>query len=239
MRIFVGYGFNDRDQWVKEFVFPIIEAFGDEVVTGEELHGELITEAVKNKIIQSDALIGFATRRQRISNSQEWETHRWVTDEISQAIAHNLPIVEVREHDVNRQDGIITGRQLIRYDENKRDECLVELVKAIGKWHREGVGNYVEFLLLPEAFVSEVRPWLSRNEGFSCTYKLREGNRKSNSIDAEIDRMQGGLYAVIKPFPTQGFSRKAFIDIRVAAGGHSWSSGFQSIDSYHINLERE
>ena len=32
MKIFVGYGYNDRDRWVEQFVFPIIEAFGSEVV---------------------------------------------------------------------------------------------------------------------------------------------------------------------------------------------------------------
>ena len=35
MRIFVAYGYNDRDKWIEKMVFPVIEAFGAEVETGE------------------------------------------------------------------------------------------------------------------------------------------------------------------------------------------------------------
>jgi hypothetical protein len=39
MRIFVGFGYNERDRWIRDMVFPLIPAFGDEVVTGEEAYG--------------------------------------------------------------------------------------------------------------------------------------------------------------------------------------------------------
>jgi prophage antirepressor-like protein len=96
MRIFVAYGYNERDRWVEELVFPVIRAFGDEVVTGEELQGEQITDAVIAKIRSSDALIGFLTRRDQIGSSDRWTTHRWVTDEISQAVAQRIFVAEVR-----------------------------------------------------------------------------------------------------------------------------------------------
>jgi hypothetical protein len=64
MKIFVAYGYNDRDRWIPDLVFPIIRAFDDEVITGEELQGEQITDAVRRKIQQSDALIAFATIRE-------------------------------------------------------------------------------------------------------------------------------------------------------------------------------
>jgi hypothetical protein len=63
MRIFVGYGFNERDRCVEDLVFPLIRAFGDSVDDGKEVQGQRITDAVIRKIEQSDACIAFVTRR--------------------------------------------------------------------------------------------------------------------------------------------------------------------------------
>lgn len=49
MRIFVGFGFNKRDAWIKQLVFPLIEAFDAEAVSGEELQGQSITEGVRQR----------------------------------------------------------------------------------------------------------------------------------------------------------------------------------------------
>jgi hypothetical protein len=35
MRIFVGYGYNDRDKWIEDLVFPLLESFGCDVVEGK------------------------------------------------------------------------------------------------------------------------------------------------------------------------------------------------------------
>jgi len=87
MRIFVGYSFNDRDQWIPDLAFRLIRAFGDEPVTGEELNGDQITDEVINRIGRSSAVIGFATRRQQVAQDR-WTAHRWVLDEL--ATAHAL-----------------------------------------------------------------------------------------------------------------------------------------------------
>ena len=31
IKIFVGYGYNERDSWIERFVFPLVKAFGAEV----------------------------------------------------------------------------------------------------------------------------------------------------------------------------------------------------------------
>ena len=170
MKIFVAYGYNDRDQWIPDLVFPIIEAFGDEVITGEELQGQQITNAVRGEIQRSDALIGFATRRgEPTQGGNQWDTHRWVTDEISLAIANNLVhVLEIRETGVNAQGGIAGDRQIIYYNENQRDRFLVELVKTLGSWHQ---GGKVKLQLLPDLCVQNIRPFL-KNPRLRCTYKL-------------------------------------------------------------------
>ena len=62
MKIFVGYGYNEQDAWIEKDVFPILRAMSLEVTHGKDTHGEVLQEAVKNRIYEADALIGFATR---------------------------------------------------------------------------------------------------------------------------------------------------------------------------------
>ncbi len=232
MKIFVGYGFNrPRDLWVPELIFPIIRAFGDEVVTGEDLQGEIITDAVRKSIEDSDALIAFATRRDS-SGQDRWSTHRWVTDELTVALTCRKPVVEVREQGVDEQGGIAGDRQRINYDESQRDKCLVEVVKAIGRWHR---GSTVKLQLLPEEFVQDIRPSL-KQVNLRCTYQLLQPETGSvgDEIPTTILPMPGGLFVHAKNVP-----RTSYIRIRVECPGKSWASNFESIDSFDIRLQQD
>jgi hypothetical protein len=231
MRIFVAYGYNDRDRWIPNFIFPIIRAFGDEVVTGEDLQGELITDAIRKSIKDSDALIAFTTRRDPIGQDR-WSTHRWVTDELSQALAYNLPVVEVRERGVDDQGGIAGDRQRITYDENQRDKCLVELVKTIGGWHQ---GNTIKLQLLPDEFVQYIRPLL-RQPNLHCTYRLlgAEDDSPGEEMPTTILPITGGLFVHAKNVP-----RASLIQIRVECSGKSWASSFESVDSLGIHLQQD
>jgi hypothetical protein len=230
MKIFVAYGYNERDKWVPNLVFPLIKAFGDEVVTGEELQGEQITDAVLNEIRQSDALMAFTTRRDK-EDETRWNTHRWVTDELSSAITYKLPVAEIRELGVNEQGGIAGDRQRITYNENERDKCLVEIVKTLGKWHSS---ETVDLQLLPEEFVQNIRPLL-RNPGLRCTYKtLNSNGDPSGELPASILPITGGLFVRAKNVP-----RQSLIQIRVECSGKSWSSNFEKTDSLGIRLQQE
>src|SRR5262245_27372130 len=133
MKIFIAFGFNERDRWVKNMVFPIIEAFGDQVITGDEMYGEEIPDEVHRKIVKSDALIGFLTRRL----DEPKGTHHWVLQELSLAKMLRLRFVEVRETGVSDQPGFTGMHQRITYDEARRDECLLALVTTLGRWHNE------------------------------------------------------------------------------------------------------
>ena len=229
MKIFVGYGFNERDKWVENFVFPIIEAFGDEVITGEKLHGDLITEGVKQKIEKSDAFIGFMTRREEI-NKNKWTTHRWVTDEMAHALSKNLPAVEVRESLVDGQGGIADGRQIISYDEAARDKCLVELVQTIGKWHDV---NNVKLQLLPVECAAEIIP-LYRKPGFGCAYRFLVDGNESDEIATKIQPIKGGLFVEVKNVP-----RQALIQVNIKYQNINWISSFESTDSVGIYLRKD
>ena len=230
MKVFIAYGYNERDNWIKELVFPMIRAFSDEVVTGEEMQGEQITDAVRERIKHSDALIGFATRRGEPHGENRWPTHRWVTDEIAVALASGKPVVEVREEGVDDQGGAVGDRQRIDYKESERDRCLVELVKTIGRWHSRGS---VRLKLLPEECVHELFP-LHRKPDLNCSYRLLIDGEESDKIPMKIRPITGGLFAEATNVP-----ERALIQIDIEYHGKHWFSSFESTDSLGIHLLKE
>lgn len=230
MRIFVAFGYNDRDKWIPNLVFPIIKAFGDEVVSGEEVQGEQITDAVIREIRQSNALMAFVTRRDQINNDR-WTTHRWVTDELSHAIAFQLPVAEIREVGVDEQGGIAGDRQRILYKESERDKCLVEIVKTLGRWR---ASDTIELKLMPDECIQAVRPLL-RNPGLRCTYQVLERNgTMGDPVPAQILPITGGLFVRARNIPPM-----SYIQIRVECAGKSWSSEFENVESLGIHLHEE
>ncbi len=137
MRIFVAYGFNDRDRWIPELVIPILKSLGAEVVTGEQLEGQVITAGVRARINESDALIGFLTRRGEADAEGVYRTHDWVKQELGAAVGRDLPyVLEVRETRIDAQGGMLADRQYVTYDESQRDRFLVRLVEVISSWSR-------------------------------------------------------------------------------------------------------
>ena len=231
MKIFVGYGYNDRDRWVEEFVFPLIGAFGDEVITGEELQGDRITDAVVQKITESDALIGFLTRRGEPDGRGLWGTHRWVIEEIATAIPLKRLLVEVREKGVDDQGGIAGDRQRIVYDEQERDKCLVELVTTIGKWHRL---KKMKLKLLPQEYYGELFP-LHRDPDLRCSYKIMSESGVDQGEEwTKLVPVKGGLFIFTKDIP-----RQALIQVHIEHHGKHWLSNFESMDSLNVLLEKE
>lgn len=228
MNIFVAYGYNPRDQWIKEMVVPLIRAFGSDEVTGEETYeGPNIPANVLTKIRRSDALIGFTTKRATQDNVV-WQTHQWVVMELAAAFTLNKRVVEVREMGVDPQGGLTQGLQRIDYDANARDKCLVEIVKAIGAWHQ---ADTVKIQLLPEGVANnDLRPLLD-DPGLSCKYVIKSGNFEDSPVDARIQGIKGGLFIDAPSVP-----KNALIQIKIRYGNRVWSSDYESIDSYSIHL---
>jgi len=222
LKIFVGFGYNDRDQWIPDLVFPLIKAFGSEVVTGEEMQGQELDDGVRQRIETSDAMIALLTRRGEPSAEGVYETHRWVVEELALAIAGGLRVVEVREEGVSDQGGIAGNRQRIRYSEAERDKLLVELATTVGNWVRT---VDVTLRLLPPEVVEEFRPLLGA-PGFRCTYTVLEGNRESAPKDTLVRPIKGGLFVY-----AAGLSPQSLVRITIEGNGRRWTSDYEAPDS--------
>jgi hypothetical protein len=228
MRIFVAYGYNPRDQWIKTMVCPIIEAFGAEVVTGEATYaGPSISEVVRSRIRQSDGVIGFLTKRHP-ENPASTETHYWVLQELAAAYEVGRRVVEVRESGIDTQPGMLGALQRIEYNESERDKCLVEIVKAVGSWYQQPT---VRLQLLPEGLANDdIRPLLN-TQGLTCSYIIRNGNYEEGPYQATITPIKGGLFIDAPSFPG-----KSLIRISIKYGNQVWNSDYESLDSYGVYL---
>ena len=238
MKIFVGYGYDVRDAWIEDSVFRLVKAFGDEVTTGKEIFGQNLDEGVRGQIAQSHALIGFTTRREQIVGlTDRWTIHQWVKDELGIALDAEppIPFVEVRETQVDPQDGRLGGRARITYDEQHRDRCLVDLAEAIGGWHRRPTAFEIE--LMPEDFTKEVRPLLLRDPPLRCGYHVlaTDAIEEGEEVSTKILKRPGRL-----AIRTGAVPRDASIMIKVWSGTNQllWSSDWQPVESRIIYLEK-
>lgn len=235
MKVFIAFGYNSRDQWIRELVYPMVEAFGGEVITGENLYGTgmTITKGVIDRIESSDALLGFTTRRidDFLADQKPpvfWPTHQWVRDEL--VIAHTkIPIAEIRENGVDPQCGILADLQRISYEEGNRDKCLVQIAKILGKW-RSSLS--LELKLLPSEMVTVVRPLIQIKDAVHCFYQFRIGSRNFQEIETEIYPVSGNLYINLRRIPEQ-----ARVRVRVEASKRRWCSDFEPIEGLSINVD--
>lgn len=74
MRLFVGYGYHERDSWVDKLVFPLIHALGCDPVHAKVSYGDNLTAKVKETLLSCNAMVGFLTRRDPAGDNK-WTTH--------------------------------------------------------------------------------------------------------------------------------------------------------------------
>lgn len=232
MKVFVGYGYNEQDSWVKQLIIPLIETLGCVAVTGEEMQGEQLSDGVIERISDSDACIGFLTKRGKKKNEDgTFPTHRWVVEELATALGKGKTIFEIRENGIDSQKGIAGSRQ--RFEYKNISEVLLEVVKFVMKEKRKVCGRI--FMLLPPEIIAEIRPHLS-NDDIKCDYRFMIKTRKTEYANTVIEKFGGGLGIVVKNIPDD----EASIEIVIKGPQRSsWSSGFVSVGSINVQLQKD
>jgi hypothetical protein len=104
MRVFVGYGYNERDKWIEDRLFPILRCAGFAGRNGKGMEGKELHNEVKRRLEQSDAAIGFFTTREG-QGEADFTSHIWVRDEMIYAISKQ--IIPVREWGAKLPDGLL------------------------------------------------------------------------------------------------------------------------------------
>lgn len=227
MKIFVGYGYNTRDAWIERDVVPILKAMGMEVVDGKDLHGEILHQAVQDRIDQSDALIGFSTLREG-QEQAAFSSHIWVRDELQHAIALKKPVVEVREDGVDVPAGMLGDRQTIKLDQGNRLRCMAELALVVTGWS-------MRRLLLVPLDVDQARKINKAliNGELTVRYRSRIGIKDSKYRDGRIDRVNKGLY-----LNAVGLPDNSLVEVEgfTTGGGVLFNTGWVSADVVRIEF---
>jgi len=227
MRIFVGFGYNDRDRWIEEQIFPIMRGMGFTVMDGKDMHGEALQPEVQSRIEQSDAAIGFFTLRENQPEA-EFNSHMWVRDEMIYANAKGKPIIPVREEGVKVPDGLLGNRQYISLCQNNRLACVVELVGAVGR------RNIRRLKLDPDddRLRRNLQQW-RRASGFVIRYRTQdEEGLESPYRQGRVEMVDQAFYLNVSDVP-----KRALIEVEgVLNGTIELSSGWVSADAIQVKV---
>lgn len=224
MKLFVAFHYHEDDKWIKDLVFPLLESLEITVITGENIHGDIIVQHVPELIKKSDCMIAFITK--------SWDQHPWVRDELVTAIAGKIPALEIKDMSLKNLGGIADGRQRLELDVNKKEEFLVHLVKVLCQWRK----NYDtrSLMILPDELMHLARPHLKTGT-LKCIYQFRDGNEESEKYVTPLFRLPQGLGVDIKNIP----SKNALVQLIIEGPGISWSCGYQPFSYISINLQKD
>jgi hypothetical protein len=227
VKVFVGFGYNVRDQWIEEMVFPILENMGFSVVHGRDLHGDILQPEVQHRIDQSDAAVGFFTLRDG-QDAADFNSHIWVRDEMVHANAKGKPIVPVQENGVRFPHGLLGDRMFIPLSQDNRLACVVELVRALGR------RNIRRIKLEPEEgpLRRDLNAW-RRNAAFEIRYRSQDpAGVESNYQVGRMELIDQGFYLNMADVP-----RRAYVEVEGLMNGDvKFSSGWVSADAVQVRI---
>ena len=225
-RVFIGYGYSARDEWIEDYVFPIVKALGLQILHGKGMHGEQLQDGVKARIEQAAGVIGFCTLREG-HEAEKFNTHPWVREEMAYALGQHLPIIEVRELGVNDFEGVIGNRQRISLNQNDRLACVAELVTAVSRWSGRKLRLECHSERGPDIRI------IVRNPLFSAWYRTRIDGVDSEFRPAgDVDKIGGGIFMKVHSVPDE-----ALIEVQGRVDGKVvFSSDWESPDAVQIKV---
>ena len=232
MRVFIGYGHNERDKWIETFAVPLVQAFGFEVVHGKAVFGGPLPEEVLRSIRSSDAMIGFTTRRDP-AGPDTFGTHPWVVQELLMALAQDprIPFVEVREQGVLAPGGALEAYndQHIAYREADRAMCLLQIAQALRRFSEQT--SVITVRLGPASVVEKISPFLD-DESLICRCQVLQGATRLPPQVLQVLPIKGSLFVKL-----QRMAGGELVRITISAGGQTWRSDFESVDTVDIQLK--
>lgn|SRR5512134_2896320 len=224
MKVFVGFGYNQRDHWIEEQVFPILRGMGFAVVDGKDLYGRTLQPEIQSRIEQSDAAIGFFTKRDGQGDA-DFTSHIWVRDEMVYANAKEKPVIPVQEDGVKVPDGLLGDRQYIPLHQNDRLACVVGVVGALGQ------RNMRRLKLDPDTdeLRRDLRRWM-RTPGFVVRYRTQENGVESPYRDGRLELVDQGFYLNVTDVP-----KRAYLEVvGLLNGAIQLGSGWASADAVQV-----
>lgn len=229
MRVFIGWPYDAT--WVKKYIVPLVASYGVDVDTGEEVQGARLGEAVTKLILDADAAIFIAARRQQLMNGR-WLTSDWVSNEFNIAENRKLQRVYViREADVEFANPAYPERQYGDIPPADAAEAMLLVAKAVGQW----TGRFFKLQLMPQDFIGKVKSRVRRND-YSCKYTVKQrGRTLIGDVPASIEEEGQGLFVYLENLPVVP---DAYLQLTVEAG-EKWNCSGVPLTALEITLEKE
>jgi hypothetical protein len=228
MKVFVGFGYNERDKWIIGDVFPILHCMGFVVVTGEEMHGQELSPEVKRRIEQSDVVVGFLTKRDE-QDKGDFNSHLWVQNELLWGVAKDKPIIPIKEQNVKVPDAMLGNVQYILLRQDDRLACVAELVTALGRRNMRRVRLEPQ----ADAMRKNINKW-RMDQGFTIRYRTQDGVNgvESDFKTGRLEVFEYGFYLNLYDVP-----HRAYLDVEGVLNGQTmFTSGWTSADAVSIKI---
>jgi hypothetical protein len=216
VKIFVSYSFRNENEWVTDFVIPLLEHFGHTPVTGRMLDAGPLDEEVKRKIRQCRRTICFVTRAAPryppgSTTPSSYEPPDWVRDELIMGRTDGL-VTEFRESQVE-YGGAASFRSYSSFERENLPKLLLDVAATIADWP---IGPIQLRLSFPDALRPQIAA--AANAGtLRARCSALEDGEEVRSEEVPIHLRDDQLIALFWVKPRDNYS----IDVVVQFGAQS------------------
>lgn len=221
-RIFLSFHYDQTGQALADDVGTLVKSHGLILSTGENLAGRDLTDGIREKIDECDAVICLLTKRDQGQDNQ------WVITERVYALAREKPVLTVVQKDLNPPGGMFGRNEYVPHDPDNLAGTILNLSIRIGELRRR-VGRFVKVIIEPDDAAA-----LARNEQMAKTqYRcLDDHGNPTGWKDASTARTQGGVIAHLA-----GVTDGALVQLKLQGNGQTWESPYVA-QSLRIELEK-
>ncbi len=222
MDVFLSFSFRPEDRELVDQLQQLVRAHGIRAVTGRRNDGGDLTEEIKKKIEEADALVALMTRRDPIGDAADmiWRTHPWVRDELNHAREKESLAIALLEEGVENV-GMYAERERVPLDIADPLPAFLALAEHLANW-KNRLGRDLRVRVLPGEIGHEVE---------TCRYRFWTDGQHGDWFDATLIPAQGGTELYVRGVPDE----RALIQLEVARNGtDAWRS---VATSQHVTVE--
>ena len=206
-RIFLSFHFDDAGKALADSVERLIRSHGILAVTGERLDGELLSDGVKNRIKECDAVVSLLTER------DEGRADRWVVEERAYADGLGKWIAAVVQEGLE-VGGMYQQNERIKFKPDAPQQCFLEISELLGSWKRKS-GRFIRIQIEPQAAAALA----AGDENATVRYRFWERDRCTDWQETRAVPRAGGVIVYLK-----GATEEVEVQVEVVCGRTIWRS---------------
>jgi len=191
-KVFIGFAFRDEDRDLASDIESLLASRNIRMTTGEHLGGDQLTDAVRARIDEADALIGLLTRREQLA-SGGWTTHQWVLDELGYARSRDMHAIAIVEDGV-KLEGAYAQHEYIPFDRAQPLSAFLKLAETIHTWE-DKIGQTLVIQIQP----NEAAEFAALDSDVvKCQYRFFRNGEYTDWRTARVVEAPGGTLIYVK-----------------------------------------